>query len=1273
MAEITQTLGFEVTEALAALQRLDQQLLGLEQRLQSAATAAGNFNGNAKPILDAFKGIGRLAGRAAVQVQSYAQAAGKAAQVATPQAPGNMAALVAMLGQAQTSLKGLVGAANQAQAAMTKLGRESARNLKEATKHGDKLTVTFGTLSRVVATQLVVRAMSALRNGLEEALSSAMGFETQLAQIQTIGGPAVGTLGDVARQVRAVSEEFNRPIEDVAQGYYNILSNQIDKAADAHLVLVESARLATVAVSTLDDATNALSSIINSYGMNASDAADISGKLFAAVDKGRFVLSEIANTIGRSTTMAHELGVSLDEVLAALATLTISGLKADEAQTLLTNAMRGLLKPTKAMRAAFAELGVANAEVGVATYGFQGFLERLRNTTNGTASEIAQLTENIRVGRGVFGLTGDAAEKYRKVLEEIRGAGAESLQGKFQIIMETNAQQVQRELTELRNYFVNDFGVNALRVIKQTIETMGGLVNMVKALKDAFLSMAIILPLAGAINLGMGLILRSSNLVILGLRTLIGMKAGLIALRAALNAHPVIALVSATLLLAGAIAWWRSRNEAAIKTSAELVEQLRQEHDVFVEHADQKARVATAEAKKVHAARTQTVQEAFQQQFRLVAELKRLYEEDKANAVQAQEDILDRLKDQLKERLSLISKVIHELERRQEESARIIEKNRKETSDLKLKSEERYLDRQLGRLNDQAKAVKQIQRARELEGRAAKLVQENDFEAAEELLRTADERANAALELGEARLKEAKTVGEQQDALTAIGEAEREVNSILQQRLALREQENRVALAQAQAAEQEIAARREQLKDAKRLIEQIGKFEIISKDSTVKFEDREAARKAILPLTQELESVLSRGDVNLEEFLGIQDLTRKIRAPFESALTDRPVSLTFAFDEGIEAIFSKLEGRTIKLKAIITELEQASGAKFSLQTGTDDIAVGLVKKRAELYKAIDDLSGLPQEQANLDKNVDLIKKLSAEVAISGTRLGPELGRVLAQAAAFAQDGIEKHTGQLLRVRDELAQEAQRLSDQAALTADSAMRKKLRETSTQISQLGTAVEDALAGQQKVAALKASEPKVEAAIQENVRAGISAQNAQFFVRLELMQQSAIKGQELLITKTDLLAPTAEAASERASTAYRTIKDAINGAETAQNDLNDSIRNMPMPAVGGGVQGKSLGGLMSKMKFFESGGAARGTDTIPAMLSAGEFVTSAKNTRRFLPELQAINAGIPPAPEPSSVVYNTTVGDINVNGAQQPTMVAREVMRQIRRENRRGSGRL
>jgi len=92
-----------------------------------------------------------------------------------------------------------------------------------------------------------------------------------------------------------------------------------------------------------------------------------------------------------------------------------------------------------------------------------------------------------------------------------------------------------------------------------------------------------------------------------------------------------------------------------------------------------------------------------------------------------------------------------------------------------------------------------------------------------------------------------------------------------------------------------------------------------------------------------------------------------------------------------------------------------------------------------------------------------------------------------------------------------------------------------------------------------------------------------------------------------------------------------------------------------------------------YFASGG--RGMDTIPAMLSAGEYVTNAKSTRRFFTQLQAMNAGQQPVyRESGGATYNTNVGDINVyDKSGQPSQTARETMRLMRREQRRGSGRI
>ena len=101
------------------------------------------------------------------------------------------------------------------------------------------------------------------------------------------------------------------------------------------------------------------------------------------------------------------------------------------------------------------------------------------------------------------------------------------------------------------------------------------------------------------------------------------------------------------------------------------------------------------------------------------------------------------------------------------------------------------------------------------------------------------------------------------------------------------------------------------------------------------------------------------------------------------------------------------------------------------------------------------------------------------------------------------------------------------------------------------------------------------------------------------------------------------------------------------------------------------QSFGGLISR---FDAGGFARGTDTIPAMLSAGEFVMNAKSSKQFYGQLVAMNAGVQPSFRNQGGNV-TNVGDITVNvkGGNSGTATGREIANALRRELRRGTSAL
>ena len=86
-------------------------------------------------------------------------------------------------------------------------------------------------------------------------------------------------------------------------------------------------------------------------------------------------------------------------------------------------------------------------------------------------------------------------------------------------------------------------------------------------------------------------------------------------------------------------------------------------------------------------------------------------------------------------------------------------------------------------------------------------------------------------------------------------------------------------------------------------------------------------------------------------------------------------------------------------------------------------------------------------------------------------------------------------------------------------------------------------------------------------------------------------------------------------------------------------------------------SSGGMVPK--YFAVGGMSRGTDTIPAMLTPGEFVMSKYAVDSYgTNKMKAINNGS----HKDEKVYNYNL-NVNVKSDANPEDIARVVMTQIR----------
>lgn len=236
-------------------------------------------------------------------------------------------------------------------------------------------------------------------------------FQTELANVSTmLDDQTMRFMPAYSKRLRDMSVAFGESTATLSGGLYDILSASV--AADKAIsVLTVSVVAAKAGMTTTKIAADAITSVMNSYGFEASEAARISDVLFATVKRGKLTFAELAGNIGKVSALASTANISFEELSAAISTMTRAGLQADIATTSLRGLMVAFLKPTKEAQEMAKKFGFELSSVTLKSIGLVGVLKKLKGAT---AEQLAVLVPNVR------GMAGFAAS-----LKQVEGQASD--------------------------------------------------------------------------------------------------------------------------------------------------------------------------------------------------------------------------------------------------------------------------------------------------------------------------------------------------------------------------------------------------------------------------------------------------------------------------------------------------------------------------------------------------------------------------------------------------------------------------------------------------------------------------------------------------------------------------------------------------------------------------------------------------------------------------------------------------------------------------------
>lgn len=247
-------------------------------------------------------------------------------------------------------------------------------------------------------------------------------FDKEFQKVLTIADESQAPFDKLKKGALEVSKIYNVAAGETANALYDILSSGI-QTSDSLELLGHTAKLAQTGITDMTTAGDILTTIINTYGVSVKEANKITDQLIITQKIGKNTVGEMGDQFGKVAGIAGTMGIPFEELGAALSTMTIRGVKADEAITSIRGIMTSVIQPTKEAEKVASQYGIVLSATALRSKGFSGFLDEVVKKTHGNNGALSAMFGNVRALNGMLMLTGkEGLKTYKDNLEQIKNA-----------------------------------------------------------------------------------------------------------------------------------------------------------------------------------------------------------------------------------------------------------------------------------------------------------------------------------------------------------------------------------------------------------------------------------------------------------------------------------------------------------------------------------------------------------------------------------------------------------------------------------------------------------------------------------------------------------------------------------------------------------------------------------------------------------------------------------------------------------------------------------
>lgn len=231
-------------------------------------------------------------------------------------------------------------------------------------------------------------AINKLVNGFKYLINYSIQYDEELHQLQAISGMTDSSLSKVRDTIESVAMATEFSSLEIAKAS-TVLAQAGLSATQIQRTLPAIAKLATATGTDLATSTDVITSTLNVYNMQVSEAEHVTNALTTAMNESKATISQFQTGLQYAGNITSQLGVSFEETTAAISAMTQAGIRS---KSTLGTGLRAILtefaKPSKNLITQLEKVGLSLDDVDVRAKGLSNVLKTLKNAGFGVTEAL---------------------------------------------------------------------------------------------------------------------------------------------------------------------------------------------------------------------------------------------------------------------------------------------------------------------------------------------------------------------------------------------------------------------------------------------------------------------------------------------------------------------------------------------------------------------------------------------------------------------------------------------------------------------------------------------------------------------------------------------------------------------------------------------------------------------------------------------------------------------------------------------------------------------